>query len=572
MLDRLAFGHLQHHHDPVDALAGEDPEQRILERHVEAGAAGIALAARAAAQLIVDAPRLVALGADDVQAARFDHLVVQRLPLAAQLVGAQLLFLGRQVLDGVDQLALLLDVAAEHDVGAAARHVGGDGDHLRPAGLGDDLGFARVLLGVEHLVGELVLAEQPGKQLRVLDRSGAHQHRLAALVAVLDVADHGVVFLLGRAVHLVVPILADHVHVRRDHHRLEAVDLLELVGFGVCGAGHAGELAVHAEIVLEGDRGERLVLVLDRHVLLRLHRLVQAVRPAPSLHQPAGELVDDGHSVVLHHVMLIAMEQVMRAQRRIQVVHQVDIRRLVQARALRQHTDARQDLLGLLMPALREQDLVVLLVDPEVPGRVLLLLPGEERGDLVHAVVDLGAVLGLAGDDERRARLVDQDRIDLVDDGVMQPALEALVDVHRHVVAQIVEAELVVGPVGDVRRVGLPLVRRLHVRQVHPDAQTQEAIDLAHPVRVAARKIVVHCDDVHAGAGQGVEIRGQRRHQRLALAGLHLGDLAVVQHHAADQLHVEVAHAQRALRRLPHYCESFGQQLLQGRTFPITLL
>jgi len=42
--------------------------------------------------------------------------------------------------------------------------------HLRPAGLGDDLGLARVLLGVEHLVGELVLAEQPGKQLRVLDR------------------------------------------------------------------------------------------------------------------------------------------------------------------------------------------------------------------------------------------------------------------------------------------------------------------------------------------------------------------------------------------------------------------
>ena len=36
MLDRLAFGHLQHHHDPVDAVAGEDPEQRILERHVEA--------------------------------------------------------------------------------------------------------------------------------------------------------------------------------------------------------------------------------------------------------------------------------------------------------------------------------------------------------------------------------------------------------------------------------------------------------------------------------------------------------------------------------------------------------
>src|SRR5213592_95183 len=308
-----------------------------------------------------------------------------------------------------------------------------------------------------------------------------------------------------------------------------------------------------------------------------LHQAVQAVRPAPSLHQPAGELVDDDHLAVLHHVMLVAMEQVVRAQRRIQLVHQVDVRRLVQARAFRQQADTREDLLRFLVSSLREDNLVVLLVDEEIAGRLrlpllsLFLLAREQRRHLVHAEIDLGAVLGLAGDDERRARLVDQDRIDLVDDGVMQPALEALVDVHRHVVAQIVEAEFVVGPVGDIRRVGLPLVRRLHVRQVYADAQAQEAIDLAHPVRVAARKIVVHRDDMHAGAGKRVEIRGQRRRQRLALAGLHLGDLAVVQHHASHQLHVEVAHAQGALRRFSDYCECFGQQLLQGRTFRIAL-
>ena len=82
VLDRLAFGHLQPLHDRADALAGEDAQQRILERQVEARAARVALAAGAAAQLVVDAPRLVALGADDVQAAGGDHLVVQLLPFA----------------------------------------------------------------------------------------------------------------------------------------------------------------------------------------------------------------------------------------------------------------------------------------------------------------------------------------------------------------------------------------------------------------------------------------------------------------------------------------------------------
>ena len=61
---------------PGDAVGPEDPHQVVFERQVEARRARVALAAGAAAQLVVDAPRLVALGADDVQAAERDDLVV----------------------------------------------------------------------------------------------------------------------------------------------------------------------------------------------------------------------------------------------------------------------------------------------------------------------------------------------------------------------------------------------------------------------------------------------------------------------------------------------------------------
>jgi hypothetical protein len=68
---------------------------------------------------------------------------------------------------------------------------------------------------------------------------------------------------------------------------------------------------------------------------------------------------------------------------------------------------------------------------------------------------------------------------------------------------------------------------------------------------------------VHAQAGQGVEVDGQGAGQRLALAGAHLGDVALVQHHAADELDVEVGHAQHARRRLAHGGEGLGEQLLE---------
>jgi hypothetical protein len=86
-------------------------------------------------------------------------------------------------------------------------------------------------------------------------------------------------------------------------------------------------------------------------------------------------------------------------------------------------------------------------------------------------------ILGLAGDDQRRAGLVDQDGVHLVDDGVVEAALHALAQLIHHVVAQVVEAELVVGAVGDVRRVGRLLLVVGHLRQVAAHAQAQEAVD-----------------------------------------------------------------------------------------------
>jgi hypothetical protein len=68
---------------------------------------------------------------------------------------------------------------------------------------------------------------------------------------------------------------------------------------------------------------------------------------------------------------------------------------------------------------------------------------------------------------------------------------------------------------------------------------------------------------VHALGGQRIQVGRQGRDQRLAFAGAHLGDLALVQHHAADELHVEVPHPQSAARRLAHGSERFGQQLFE---------
>ena len=70
----------------LHAVAREDAHQRIVQAQVEARRTRVALAARAAAQLVVDAARLVALGGDDAQAALRRDELVRPCPFVAQRV------------------------------------------------------------------------------------------------------------------------------------------------------------------------------------------------------------------------------------------------------------------------------------------------------------------------------------------------------------------------------------------------------------------------------------------------------------------------------------------------------
>src|SRR5262249_3599429 len=122
-------------------VLAETFEQLVLEREEELRAARVALASGAADELAVDAQRLVALGAEDVQAAGPDHR-------------------GRRL-----------------DVGAASGHVRGDRARAVLPRERDDLRLASGLLGagVEHLVRDVRLP-QPFAQLhRLVHGSGADE-------------------------------------------------------------------------------------------------------------------------------------------------------------------------------------------------------------------------------------------------------------------------------------------------------------------------------------------------------------------------------------------------------------
>ena len=382
-----------------------------------------------------------------------------------------------------------------------------------------------------------------------------------------DLVDDGRPLAVLRLVDLVVLIRADHRLVGGDLDDLELVDLHELGGLGEGRAGHAAELVVAAEVVLVGDRRDRLVLLLDRDALLGLDGLVEPLRPAAALEDAAGELVDDLDLVVDHLVLDAALVERLGLERLDQVVDEVAV-------LGQEHVLDPEELLGLLHPALGDRDRLVLLVRLVVEvGDVLLrlrlealglLARLEHRGQLRELVVEVGRLLGGARDDQRRARLVDEDVVDLVDDRERVAALDLVLELDGEVVAQVVEAELRVGAVGDVGGVlGALLGGHAVVGLEDADGHAERVVDRLHPLGVAAGEVVVDGDEVDGVARERVQHHRERGGERLALAGLHLGDRAVVQDHAADQLHVEVAHAHRAPARLAGHGEALEQQVVE---------
>ena len=230
------------------------------------------------------------------------------------------------------------------------------------------------------------------------------------------------------------------------------------------------------------------------------------------MHQAAGELVNNDHLPVFDDVVTVAMENGLSSQSVVHVGGQGEVLRRVEV-------VYPQPPLHPLDSLLREGHYSRLLV-----YSVVGFAP--QAGDQIgHAAVVHIRFFGGARDDERSAGLVNENVVHFVYDGVVKVPLHLLGEVQHHVVPQVVEAELVVGAVGNVGLVclaaahGSQILIALIVGQVlrveeegqlvldNSYREPQEAVDGAHPLGVALGQVIVDRDQVTPLACQSIEVK-----------------------------------------------------------------
>ncbi len=191
----------------------------------------------------------------------------------------------------------------------------------------------------------------------------------------------------------------------------------------------------------------------------------------------------------------------------------------------------------------------------------------QARHKCVDAFVQFRTVFRRARNNQRRARLVDQNGIHFIHNREAQTALHFVFNTQRHVVAQIIKTVFVVGAVSNIASIRSAFFFLILTRKNNAQAHAQFFIHRAHPTAVAIGEIIIHRHHMHALARQRIEIHRQRCHQRFTFTRAHLGNFAFVQHHAADHLHIKMAHTQYAARGFAHAGKGLWQQLLQCFTF-----
>ena len=277
---------------------------------------------------------------------------------------------------------------------------------------------------------------------------------------------------------------------------------------------------------------------------------MQPLRIAAPLQDSAGELVDDLHLALGDDVVDVPLVELLGPQRVLEVMDERRVDVVVEV------VDA-EFLLDPVHALFQDRDGLLLFVD------LVVGIAPQARPHAREHLVPLGRVGHHPADDERGPRLVDQDRVDLVDDGEVVPALDHVLDSHGHVVAQVVEPELVVGPIADVGGVRRPTLLGAHRGLDQAHGQPEQAVDRAHPFGVSLGQVVVHGDDVNPVAPEGVDVGGHGGDERLSFARLHLGDAALVQGHRPHHLDVEMALSDGPAGGLADQREGLGEHVLQ---------
>ena len=197
---------------------------------------------------------------------------------------------------------------AQLDVRTTTRHVGGDGYGAAQTGFGHDVGFFLMQFRIQYVVLDFAHGQHLAQHFGDFNGSGTYQDRTSGFYHLLDFFDNGFVFFAFGFVNAVVHVVTGNGAVGRDNDYIQFVDVPKLACFRFGSTGHTGQLVIHTEVVLQGNRRESLCGGFHLHAFFGFDGLVQTVGVTAAFHDTSGLLVHNLHLTVDYHILVVFLE------------------------------------------------------------------------------------------------------------------------------------------------------------------------------------------------------------------------------------------------------------------------
>ena len=434
-------------------------------------------------------------------------------------------------------------------------------------------------LRIQYLMCDSLSPKHVAQQFGGLDRDRTYQYRLILCMCFFDFFhDRTEFFFLGH-IYRVIQVDTLNRTVCRNLDNVHTIDLTELLFLCQSRTSHTCFFRIFVKEVLECNGGQCFALTAYLYMLFRLNRLMQTVGISSSRHDTSGKLINDQYLIVLYDIILVTEHQVMGTQCKDYIVLDLQILRICQVFNM-------EEFLYFLHTFLGQVYYFIFFIDDKITGLDNFL--SHDSCHLGHLTtgfttlqlscqnitdfIQLGGLSALSGNDQRSSRLIDQYRVNLIDDRIMQLSLYQLLFINNHVVSQIVKTILIIGNIRNITCILFPSLVIFHRVQDHTDFQSQKLMDFTHPLRISFGQVIVDGYDMHAFTFQRVQISRTGRNQSLTFTCSHLRDTPLMQNNTTDQLYPVMLHIQHTLGSLTHRSECLRKQIIQRLSLCQSLL
>ena len=362
--------------------------------------------------------------------------------------------------------------------------------------------------------------------------------------------------------------------VGRNLDNVHAVDITEL--FFLCQGCtcHTCFLCIFIEEVLECNGCKRLALTFYFYMLFCLNCLMKSVRITTSRHNTSGKLINDQDFIIRNYIILITVHQVMCTQCKDDIVLDLKILSICKVVNLEKFLDFFHTFLC------QVDDFIFLIYD-EITGFLdFNTHDGIHFGKFltclttfhlfcqnVTCLIQLGGFAALSGNDQRCTCLIDQYRVNLIDDGIVQITLYQLLLVDNHIVTQIIETKFIIGNIRNITLICFLTFIMIHIIQNHAYGQSQELMYFSHPFSITFCQVIIDGNDMNTFSFQCIQICRRCGNKCLTFTGLHLCDTSLMKNDTTDELYPVMLHAKHTFCSFTDSCKSFRKKIVQSFSF-----